>query len=173
MTSRQQDDTTTTAKPRRDKLASMAESKNQSSAADEMKRQEEERQKLKERCQQRSLVWKDLDRAQAKTIQLLDIAQETTQLLGSTDDGNSYPRLSTLSNEFSETLQELYGTLEPHAHFVKAYTNDNEESEQMSNRLYSSRVDMRIAQSRKTLLQEMVELEKGSRGTASENTSRK
>jgi hypothetical protein len=68
------------------------------------------------------------------------------------------------SNAYRETLQKIHQTLTPHGKFVKAYQNhqvDKTQDKEGGPNMYAARVEMRLAQEKKRVLEEMLRLERG------------
>jgi hypothetical protein len=140
------------------------------------------------RKNQRQLVWKDLEDAEASVLNLLDQAQKTATLLaqkttdtsstnpdrdddddkmqGNDEDeeqDNSDKLLATtrkLATMYRETLTTIHGKLAPHAEFVKAYKEP-----QHVNRVYQARIEEGLAQQKKELLEGMLKLEQKQKQT--------
>ena len=159
---------TTIAPPRRrDKFAS-AHSTLQETAEKHRKQQHEEshRKELAQKCQQRDAVWRDLERAEALTVRLLDLAHEAASYWSHPEDQNQKQPLSV--EPFQTTLQEIHTALHPHAALVQAY-----QAPQKTNRMYQSRVEWRLAESRKEILKEYLELEKTASTCSTNSNSNK
>ena len=119
---------------------------------------------------QRSAVWKDLEEAEAATIRLLQLSQKTTQRLARSttannidndddDDANAKDEESPLSlqectEQFRETVSKIHTKLAPHSSLVKPYA-----APRSINRMYQTRVELRLAREKRALLQEFLRLE--------------
>lgn len=86
------------------------------------------------------------------TLRLLDLAKETSVSLAIASTEGAAERVSS----YQETLSELHGTLRPHADLIHAYTPI-----QSNNHMYQSRVELKLADYRRKLLQDILELERG------------
>jgi hypothetical protein len=135
---------TTMAAPRRDKFAAVQQQK-----IEDEKHQKQK--KIQARCHQRDSVWKDLADAEAAVCKLLQLAESTATKL---TDFISNPQQNIDEPEaFQETLNTIHGLLKPHAHIVQAYRPPTH-----INRMYLQRVELRIAENKRALLQDYVEL---------------
>lgn len=153
--------TASTAAPKRDKFASMqttmaAPRRDKFAAVQQQKIEDEKHQKQKKiqaRCHQRDSVWKDLDEAEAGVCKLLQLAESTASKLASFV---THPQHNLDEPEaYQETLNTIHGLLKPHAHFVQAY-----QPPAHINKMYLQRVELRIAESKRALLQDYVEIKK-------------
>jgi hypothetical protein len=118
---------------------------------------------------QRDGVWKDLERAQALAVRLLQVAQETAAALGRPQN-TSFHLLKSLATQYQTTVAAVHTCLAPHAHFVTAYrttagSKHTKNNNTTHNRMYTNRVELQMAASRKALLQDMLALEKKGIGT--------
>jgi hypothetical protein len=162
--------------PKRDKFAALASAVSGSStdvvshgiiAAPEALRQEEqdvakeEQQRLFALCQQRDSVWNDLDLAEARAMHLLQLAEKTTTSLADmtfcvndNEVNNGMELLQTMQSDYMTTVSEIHSLLKPHAEFVKAY-----QPPARVNRMYLQRVELRIAESKRSILEELLRLQ--------------
>jgi hypothetical protein len=162
--------------PRRDKLAAMGQrispSTGEASLLPESPKQKEQeeaqesrRNAMEERARQRDSVWKDLERAEAATIKLLQLAQETAATLA--DATNSVIPLTTLSKNaaaYRDTLSNIHDWLSPHSSLVVAY-----QAPSRTNHVYEARVEWRLAEEKRALLQEFLRLHKHQESVAIED----
>jgi hypothetical protein len=112
---------------------------------------------LLKRIQQRESVWKDLDKAEATVIRLLRISRETAHVLSlvhPTDDSTKN-RATQLARDYREAVASLHDSLQPHAHLVQAY-----KAPTRPHRLYPARVQTRLVQEKRALLQDWHDLER-------------
>lgn len=162
--------------PKRDKFSAMAataaksgpsvstESNDNDDAAAakalELERQARQSELLK-RCHQRDSVWQDLDLAEAKTIQLLQLAETTAIALAektmTNDDASSVDMsdLQRIHSQYQQTVVEIHSLLKPHADLVQAY-----KAPTRVNRMYLQRVELRLADAKRSLLQDFINLQK-------------
>lgn len=149
-----------TTQPKRDKFASMAQQqKSPPSGQTTPKRTAAERMKaLEKRTQQRQKVLKDLEKAEGHTWNLIQFASKTARHLTKLKVEDDDTTLSEISSKYRDTLQKIHSLLSPHAKFVKAYQNHQEESE--ATNMYAARVETRLAQERRNVLEELLRLEK-------------
>jgi len=144
--------TTQTINPqprRRDKFAAVQQQK---TVADEL----QAKRAIRERCQQRDAVWNDLDQAEAAVVRVLQLAQQTaTALVQQTteqQDETQWLVLQQLQQDYQDgVVQDIHDRLAPHAEHVVAY-----QAPQHVHQLYLSRVEHRIAVSKRDLLQEWI-----------------
>jgi len=159
----------TTAKPRRDKFASMAqrdkfagspqESKvNEAPALVTEKTREERMKELEQRIHQRQNILKDLEKAEGQVWNLILLAGESAKKLTTLKVVDDDKSLSSISSKYLATLQQVHSLLSPHAKFVKAYQNHKEEAE--AKNMYAARVETRLSQERRNVIEEFLMLEK-------------
>lgn len=129
----------------------------------------QENQILKGRIQQRQAVLKDLEVAEGLTWQLMQLAAETAQSL--TDLQNEDESLSSTTKEYRNTLQRIHGLLSPHASLLVAYQNHQQEEE--STNMYAARAEMRLAQERQKVLQEMLRIEQSQVSSSGDEANKK
>jgi hypothetical protein len=138
---------------KRDKFAAMAAASS-SSALEPAPPQQEQDPKaealklLQERIDQRSQVWKDLEEAEAAAVKLLDVAQETTARLA------ERTLMPDKAKEYNQLLSSLHSKLAPHATLIRAY-----EQPTRSNRMYLTRIEQRLADQKRLLLQDIMRIE--------------
>jgi hypothetical protein len=151
----------TATAPKRDKFASMQTTKaaprrDKFAAVQQQKIEDEKHQKQKQiqaRCHQRDSVWKDLDEAEAAVCKLLQLAEITATKL---TNFITNPQQNLDEPEaYQETLNTIHGLLKPHAHIVQAYQPPTH-----INRMYLRRVDLRIAENKRALLEDYVKITK-------------
>jgi hypothetical protein len=157
--------------PKRDKFASLAARQSTTAPNSNVTNlmtvtanmsQEERQVELQARIQQRRNVLDDLETAEGLTWKLIHLARDTahslSDLSGMTGD------ILPTSNAYRETLQKIHQTLTPHGKFVKAYQNhqvDKTQDKEGGPNMYAARVEMRLAQEKKRVLEEMLRLERG------------
>jgi len=142
---------------RRDKFAALERRGDPVVVTHEQQQETQEQKLWKERMEQRQAIWKDMEQAEALTIKLLQLAQETATSLATTTTTTSTVdknQVSSMANEFSQTLTRIHQCLLPHAAHVKAYTNPSR-----INRMYQARVELRLAQEKREIIQELLSLE--------------
>lgn len=165
--------TTTTAnvqqqqqQPRRDKFAAVQEQKR-------VVMEEQQRKTLDERCRQRDMVWQDLDRAEINVLEVLQLAQATSELLSqktveettttatTTNNNNKESELDLeeLVRKYQDRVSEIHSLLKPHAQHVVAYKAPDD-----VNRMYLQRVEHRIAASKRDLLRDLLWMEQNGDG---------
>lgn len=173
----------TTAKPARDKFASLAQTTHQQSAQqpkrdkfaslaqqsnppigeiDEEKRKNQEKMKaLKTKIQQRQTVLNDLEKAEGHTWNLIQLSSKTAKHLTKLGVDQDSVALSGICSSYRRTLQQIHSLLSPHAKFVKSYQNFDRSHQEASEgtNMYAARVDTRLAQERRNVLQELLRLE--------------
>jgi hypothetical protein len=109
--------------------------------------------------QQRGDVLNDLEKAEGYIWNLIHFASKTSgDLVKLRVDDDTTSTLTELSSQYRDTLQTIHSLLSPHSKFVKAYQNHQEETD-VSN-MYAARVETRLAQERRNVLDELVRLEK-------------
>lgn len=170
------------SQPKRDKFASMAASLATASSSPRPAPQQEELQAgvaiseekkelLKQRMEQRDKVLKDLQKAEGWTWNLLTLAKKTADSLSKLD--TTKEQVSQLSKQYRDTLQNINSVLTPHASLVVAYQNHSidrngkEDSEGKEERheqkesvnMYAAKVERKLAQERRNVLQELLRLE--------------
>ena len=180
MAAARQSQTTTTAAPKRDKFASMtaAAAATSGESLTVTPSEKDIENAIKKRMKQRDQVFKDLEQAEGWTWQLLTLACQTARSLSDlTADNNT--DISEMSAKYRETLQKIHSILTPHAHLVVPYQNhqvDKKEEVQQQHtnaeedriNMYAARVEMRLAQERRNVLNELLRLEKESEDSLSE-----
>ena len=147
--------------PKRDKFSSMAQQYQipaveridacKKTASDSMK-------KFEMRIQQRQKVLKDLEIAEGHTWILIELASRTAGHLTKLKVKPSDTTLSKISSQYRDTLRRIHSLLSPHSKFVKAYQNHQEEFD--ATNMYAARVETRLAQERRNVLEELLKLEK-------------
>lgn len=132
--------------PRRDKFAAVQQQK----IIDE---QQQHRQQTLDRCRQRDAAHQQIDAAEAKVTQLMDLASQTALALSQQAAGEaSHVDLIATQKQYHVLLKEIHDLLAPHADLVKAY-----KPPERVNQMYLERVERRIAESKVSLLQEMLQ----------------
>jgi hypothetical protein len=154
----------TSAAPKRDKFAAMQTtqltSRSDVSSAAAAADSSIEHTKQRAIANQRSQVWKDLQQAEALTIQLLQLAQETAQSLVRADEiDQEVRRPPPPTDQYMETLAQIHARLRPHVHLLQAYQHPTE-----PNPTYISRVEWSIAKQKRDLLQDYLAEEQGRGG---------
>lgn len=155
------------AKPKRDKFASMAQTqrgKAQNSSKDTDKANkidshpEVTSEMLKRKIIQRQKIFRDLEKAEGHAWNLILLAGESAKNLTNLKVEENCNALSDLSKKYRDTLQNIHSLLSPHAQFVKAYQNHQEGDE--TKNMYAARVETRLAQEKRNVIQEFLRLEK-------------
>ena len=150
--------------PRRDKFAAVQQQKT-------VHDREQKKKVVQERCQQRDSVWDELDEAEATVLQVLQLAQQTAQVLAhktteehfldnddeedaeEEEEGPMTPQLlRSLAVDYQKGVSKIHRLLSSHASHVVPY-----EASTATNRLYLQRVEHRIALSKRALLQQLVQ----------------
>ncbi len=145
--------TTITTVPKRDKFAAMAARPPEHTTtittekSSPKNHQQDRIQELQQRCQQRDAIYADLDQAEALVIQLLQVAQDTSTALSTTW---AAPPVS----QYPTIVQQIQGLLQPYAHYVQAY-----QAPSTTTRMYQTRVEWRLAEEAKAILQDYRALE--------------
>jgi hypothetical protein len=124
--------------------------------------QEDRKVGLQARIQQRRNVLDDLEIAEGLTWKLIHLARDTAHALSDLS-GTTGDILAT-SKAYRETLQKIHQTLSPHGKFVQAYQNhqvDKTQDKEGGPNMYAARVEMRLAQEKQRVLEEMLRLERG------------
>lgn len=151
-----------TTAPTRDKLASLAQQQHPqipAVASVELKPSNENQVKqLKKRTQQRQKVLAELEKAEGHTWNLIQLASQTAKNLTELKVNDEEDALSDISSKYRDTLQRIHSLLSPHAKFVKAYQNHQETSD--ASNMYAARVEKRLAQERRYVLEELLSQEK-------------
>lgn len=162
------------AAPKRDKFAALASSAGTGGSNDMMDidtkmtskqlQEDTERRKQEELvalCQQRDSVWNDLDLAEARAMQLLKLSETTATSLADmalcvNDDEvkNGMNHLQIIQSQYMQTVSDIHSLLKPHAEFVQAY-----QAPTRMNRMYLQRVELRIAESKRSILEEFLRLQ--------------
>lgn len=137
--------------PRGNKFAAMATQQASSKSAQEEQKKKDDLERIKQRSQQRDKVWKDLQDAEAATMKLLSIAEETAKRLSARQVDNE---TAELSQQYSDVLAKIHAHLAPHASLVQAYT-----APARTHRMYLARVEQRIAGEKRNLLKEYLRME--------------
>jgi hypothetical protein len=169
--------TTTNSTPRRDKHAALA-ARRAATSDSELPLQPSSANELGALAQQQSLeatdsdsiaatlqatalrrhaVWHDLDRAEASVMHLLQAARTTARQLAasvSNAESNAGATLTDSASDYFQALQSIHDLLAPHADLVQAYT-----APQRPALMYQARVERRLAQDRRALLNTWRELE--------------
>jgi hypothetical protein len=168
--------TTTSSTPRRDKHAALAARRAATSSDSELPLHPNSANELGALAQQQSLeatdsdsiaatlqttalrrnaVWHDLDRAEASVMHLLQAARTTArQLAASISAETSTVSLTDSASDYFQALQSIHDWLAPHADLVQAYA-----APQRPALMYQARVERRLAQDRRALLNTWRELE--------------
>jgi len=145
--------------PKRDKFASLQKSTSPVPPAKPAPIKDDERIKeLEKRAHQRHKVLRDLEKAEGHTWNLLQLASQTAKHLSEIKVDEDDTTLSDLSSKYRDTLKKIHSLLSPHAKFVKAYQNRQEESDVTN--MYAARVETRLAQERRNVLEDLLLLEK-------------
>lgn len=151
-----------TTAPKRDKLASLAQQQNPQIPAvapvEPKPSNENQMKQLKKRTQQRQRVLAELERAEGHTWNLIQLASQTAKNLTELKVNDEEDTLSDISSKYRDTLQRIHSLLSPHAKFVKAYQNHQETSD--ASNMYAARVEKRLAQERRYVLEELLSQEK-------------
>ena len=108
--------------------------------------------------QQRLSVLKDLEMAETHTWILIQFASRTAEHLAKLKVEHNDTTLSSISFQYRDTLQKIHSLLSPHSTFVKAYENHHEEVD--ATNMYAARVETRLAQERRNVVDELLKLEK-------------
>jgi hypothetical protein len=162
----------TTSQPKRDKFSAVAqaavtpkiemslalEKDNHSSFSADMeirKTPEEKMHELNQRIQQREKVFKDLETAEGCVWNLVRLASRTAENLTNLNVVDDDSSLSEISAKYRETLQKIHAVLSPHSAFVKNHQSDSDDSN-----MYAARVESRLAQERRHVLEELLRHEK-------------
>jgi hypothetical protein len=158
--------------PRRDKLTALAVSAPQHQEHQPVATSEEKNELLKQRMAQRDRVLKDLQQAEGWTWNLLTLANKTASSLSTLD--TTKEQVSELSKQYRDTLQNIHSILTPHASLVVAYQNhgvdknrkeasDEEKKEGHGQKeivnMYAAKVERKLAQERRNVLQGLLRLE--------------
>lgn len=142
---------------KRDKLSAMAAHREETmttvkAETDECKAvKETQATEWKTRIEEQNQVWSDMDKAEASTIHLLKVAQQTAEALAQ----NEMTQLHELSQKYRDTLQTIHDALAPHAALIRAYTLPSR-----INRMYQARVELQMAEQRRDLFRELLRIEK-------------
>mmetsp|Transcript_13893 Transcript_13893/g.20506 ORF Transcript_13893/g.20506 Transcript_13893/m.20506 type:complete len:284 (+) Transcript_13893:60-911(+) len=166
------------AKPKRDKFASMRQTQHDKSTglsqdSDQKKKIDSTSElvltseRLKKRINQRQKIFRDLEKAEGHTWNLILLAGETARNLTNLKVEESNNDLSELSKKYRDTLQNIHSLLCPHADFVKAYQNHQEEEE--TKNMYAARVETRLSQEKRNVIQEFLRLEKQNEDNGASN----
>jgi hypothetical protein len=156
---------TATQKNKRDKFASLAQqqSKPPEAKTEDTKRTTEERMaELKKRIQQRQTVLKDLEKAEGYTWNLIQLSSKTAKQLTKLTVDETSESLSGVCSSYRSTLQQIHSLISPHANFVKSYQNfdrSHQEASEATSNMYAARVESRLAQERRNVLEELLRLE--------------
>lgn len=159
---------------KRDKFASMAAQQEQPKQSTTTASNDDDVSRnalVQERMKQRDTVLQDLQQAEAWTWNLLNLASQTAHSLSNISQETNQEKVSLYSKQYRETLEKLHGILTPHASLVVAYENHSidqtKEKKKQDNNMYAARVEMRLAQERRNVLQELLRLEQAEGGTSS------
>ncbi|KAI2490053.1 hypothetical protein MHU86_24521 [Fragilaria crotonensis] len=110
------------------------------------------------RTQQRLRVLEDLEIAETHTWMLIQFASRTAEHLAKLNVEQSDTTVSSISLQYRDTLQKIHSLLSRHSKFVKAYENHQEEVD--ATNMYAARVETRLAQERRNVVEELLKLEK-------------
>lgn len=110
------------------------------------------------RTQQRQRVLEDLEMAETHTWMLIQFASRTAEHLAKLNVEQSDTTVSSISLQYRDTLQKIHSLLSRHSKFVKAYENHQEEVD--ATNMYAARVETRLAQERRNVVEELLKLEK-------------
>jgi hypothetical protein len=122
--------------------------------------QQTKQQALLDKCRQRDQVWKDLDTAEAAVVRLLQLAEQTASILAAqtsipsseSSNHNTMSNLVQIQSQYQEKVHEVHSLLKPHAAFVRAY-----QAPARANPMYLQRVELRLADSKVGLLEQLNE----------------
>jgi hypothetical protein len=122
--------------------------------------QQTKQQALLDKCRQRDQVWKDLDTAEAAVVRLLQLAEQTASILAAqtsipsseSSNHNTMSNLVQIQSQYQEKVHEVHSLLKPHAAFVRAY-----QAPARVNAMYLQRVELRLADSKVRLLEQLNE----------------
>ena len=143
--------------------------------------QNQQRQRLMELCAQRDSIWNDCDMAEDAVTDLLKYAEQTAILLSknttvnSTDSDaikKSKEQLSKLIHDYQSSVVQVHDLLAKHSHHVQAYksnvqrhgelmhrgssTTSNNNTVQSNNNMYTQRVEHRLAETKRQLIQDLL-----------------
>jgi hypothetical protein len=144
---------TAVAVRRGDKFAAVRQQK-------QVAEQQTKQQALLDKCRQRDQVWKDLDTAEAAVVRLLQLAEQTASILAAqtttpsneSSSNNTMSNLVQIQSQYQEKVHEIHSLLKPHTEFVRAY-----EAPARVNPMYLQRVELRLADSKVRLLEQLNE----------------
>ena len=151
--------------PKRDKFAALNNKTNEdkalpSASATAARSTDARATQLQARIRQRKSVLADLEQAEGLTWTLTQVASTTAKALADLKD-ESTDGLLSLTKKYRETLQKIHSLLSPHSALVVAYQNHNQDEE--SSNMYAARVEMRLAQERRKVVSDFLEIERGLR----------
>jgi hypothetical protein len=136
--------------------------------------QNQQRQRWIELCSQRDSIWNDCDLAEHAVTDLLKYAEQTATLLSkntiaSSINADSYMKskeqLSQLIHDYQSTVVQVHDLLSKHAHHVLAYksniqrhgeTISNGSNNNTSTSMYTQRVEYRLAETKRQLIQDLL-----------------
>jgi hypothetical protein len=123
------------------------------------------REVLERRRGQRQHVWDDLEAAEHAVTQILEVAQLTCEELAAATTTTAAPpsshssangavdKVRGLASRYSGLVRDVHARLQPHASLVRAYQAPTSLSA-----VYVAKVQVRLAQERRDLLQQHVSL---------------
>jgi hypothetical protein len=123
------------------------------------------REDLERRRGQRQHVWDDLEAAEHAVTQILEVAQLTCEELAAATTTSTAPpsshssanggadKVRELASRYSGLVRDVHARLQPHASLVRAYQAPTSLSA-----VYVAKVQVRLAQERRDLLQQHVSL---------------
>jgi hypothetical protein len=114
------------------------------------------REDLEKRRGQRQHVWDDLEAAEHAVTQILEVAQRTCEELAAATtmtSSASTDKVRDLASRYSGLVRDVHARLQPHASLVRAYQAPTSLSA-----VYVAKVQVRLAQERRDLLQQHVNL---------------
>ena len=118
------------------------------------------REDLERRRGQRQQVWDDLEAAEHAVTQILEVARRTCEQLAgaastttTTTTTTSTDKVRELASRYSGLVRDVHARLQPHAPLVRAYKAPTSLSA-----VYVAKVQVRLAQERRDLLQQHVSL---------------
>jgi hypothetical protein len=100
-------------------------------------------------------------------MQLLKFAETTATSLSDMalcvneeDVKNGMNHLQSIQSQYMKTVSEMHSLLKPHAEFIQAY-----QAPTRMNRMYLQRVELRIAESKRSILEEFLRLQQLENGS--------
>jgi len=126
---------------------------------------------LEQRIQQRRNILKDLEKAEGQVWNLILLASESAKNLSTLKVIDDNISLSSISSKYRDTLQQIHSFLSPHSKFIKAYQNHREEKE--AKNMYAARLETRLSQERRNVIEEFLTLEKQDKIKEMGNNERK